>query len=219
MKFPRGYLFTYAHRRNDSGQYCSLHNEPPAKSKGALASTAGSRNQAGADVWAGPPKHIGEQWSHFSQTSPEGLDHVRFTGFCRDRHQTPRRLQRSERFCSDATLEACQCNVQSSNALFVSYQKNTYRSLRSPTGSTDAVGRHRNTLEHRPTFVSRVPPASVIGMFAHCLWASFLILLTIQRENTMNRRSLISISAATALGLALMGGNAVAQSAKDLVGT
>jgi hypothetical protein len=35
----------------------------------------------------------------------------------------------------------------------------------------------------------------------------------------MNRRSLISISAATALGLALMAGNAVAQSAKDLVGT
>jgi hypothetical protein len=35
----------------------------------------------------------------------------------------------------------------------------------------------------------------------------------------MNRRSLISISAATALGLALLAGNAVAQSAKDLVGT
>ena len=56
-------------------------------------------------------------------------------------------------------------------------------------------------------------------MFAHCLWAGVLILLTIQRENTMNRRSLISISSATALGLALLGGNAVAQSAKDLVGT
>ena len=35
----------------------------------------------------------------------------------------------------------------------------------------------------------------------------------------MNRRSLMSISAATALGLALLAGNAVAQSAKDLVGT
>ncbi len=35
----------------------------------------------------------------------------------------------------------------------------------------------------------------------------------------MNRRSLISISAATALGLALLAGNAVAQSAKDLIGT
>jgi hypothetical protein len=35
----------------------------------------------------------------------------------------------------------------------------------------------------------------------------------------MNWRSPISISAATALGLALLAGNAVAQSAKDLVGT
>src|SRR5207302_6572661 len=34
------------------------------------------------------------------------------------------------------------------------------------------------------------------------------ILLTIQRENTMNRRSLLTISAATALGLALLAGNA-----------
>jgi hypothetical protein len=54
------------------------------------------------------------------------------------------------------------------------------------------------------------------------LVARVLILLTIQRENTMNRRSLVGISAATALGLALLGGNAVAQqkSLKDqLVGT
>ena len=35
----------------------------------------------------------------------------------------------------------------------------------------------------------------------------------------MNRRRLLSVSAATALGLALLAGNAVAQSAKDLVGT
>jgi hypothetical protein len=35
----------------------------------------------------------------------------------------------------------------------------------------------------------------------------------------MNRRSLLAISAATALGLAMLAGNAVAQSAKDLVGS
>src|ERR1700724_2861747 len=59
-------------------------------------------------------------------------------------------------------------------------------------------------------------------MFAHRLWTSILILPTIQRENTMNRRSLIGISAATALGLALLGGNAVAQQKslkEQLVGT
>jgi len=38
-------------------------------------------------------------------------------------------------------------------------------------------------------------------------------------ENTMNQRSLINISAASAVGLALLAGDAVAQSAKDLVGT
>jgi Lipocalin-like domain len=41
----------------------------------------------------------------------------------------------------------------------------------------------------------------------------------IQRENTMNRRSLLAISTATVFGLALMAGNAAAQSAKDLVGS
>jgi hypothetical protein len=59
-------------------------------------------------------------------------------------------------------------------------------------------------------------------MFAHWLCASVLILLTIQRENTMNRRSLITISAATALGLTLQAGNAVAQQKslkEQLVGT
>jgi Lipocalin-like domain len=66
--------------------------------------------------------------------------------------------------------------------------------------------------------LSRVPPASVSGARA-LLVPSVLILLTIQRKNTMNRRSVIGISAAAALGLALLGGNAVAQSAKDLVGT
>jgi hypothetical protein len=35
----------------------------------------------------------------------------------------------------------------------------------------------------------------------------------------MNRRSLLAISAATALGLAMLAGNVVAQSAKDLVGS
>jgi hypothetical protein len=58
-----------------------------------------------------------------------------------------------------------------------------------------------------------------ISNICSLILASVLVLFEIQRENTMNRRSLLAISTATAFGLALLAGNAVAQSAKDLVGT
>jgi len=43
--------------------------------------------------------------------------------------------------------------------------------------------------------------------------------VTANREDTMNRRIILSFSAITALGLALYSSSAVSQSAKDIVGT
>src|SRR5882757_4453873 len=91
------------------------------------------------------------------------------------------------------------------------------------------------TRQHRTTFVSRVPPASVRGTFARSLWlaiAAHSIALVrclhhgepsrlATRRNTM-KRSITVVTTSLALlilGLAFSVGTAVAQSAKDLVGT
>jgi ketosteroid isomerase-like protein len=57
------------------------------------------------------------------------------------------------------------------------------------------------------------PPSAIVHAIPEFIWG-----MSVKGRNTMNRRSVLSISAMTAFGLALLPGNAFAQSAADMEG-